>query len=242
MGYLVKLEVFEGPFDLLLSLIERAEIDILDIPIAQLADDYLDYLHQMQEHDLAVSGEFLVMATTLLQIKARMLLPKPPAIDGEEYDEEDPREDLVARLLEYKFYKEVANLLQEHYQAAEAVYPRIIPDDFSEKQPIFTNLIGENDPNCLALLLQEVLQALAESETVHEVGKRKRISLNECIAQIRLSLLAEKRATFSDLLIVKERYYIVTTFLAILELVRMCEIVVRQEHEFGEIYIELASQ
>ena len=123
MGYLVKLEVFEGPFDLLLSLIERAEIDILDIPIAQLADDYLDYLHQMQEHDLAVSGEFLVMATTLLQIKARMLLPKPPAIDGEEYDEEDPREDLVARLLEYKFYKEVANLLQEHYQAAEAVYP-----------------------------------------------------------------------------------------------------------------------
>lgn len=239
MGYLVKLEVFEGPFDLLLNLIEQAEIDILDIPIAQIAEEYLDYLQKMKELDLAVSGEFLVMATTLLQIKARMLLPKRPA-DEEDGEEEDPRESLVTRLLEYKFYKDVASLLQEYHEIAEVSYPRLLANDRQKKQPIFTNLVGETDPTCLAQLLEDVMQALAESETVHQVSNRTRISLNECIAQVRLSLLTAKKLIFSDLIIVKERYYIVTTFLAVLELVRMREVVVVQNKDFGEIHLQLA--
>ena len=125
MGYLVKLEVFEGQFDLLLSLIEQAEIDIMDIPIAQITEDYLEYLRQMQELDLVVSGDFLVMAATLLQIKAKMLLPKKPKTgDSDDIEEEeDPREQLVMQLLEYKFYKEAAQILQERAEQI-TVYPR----------------------------------------------------------------------------------------------------------------------
>ena len=95
MGYLVKLEIFEGPFDLLLSLIDKAEIDIMDIPIARITEDYLDYIRKMQELDLVVSGEFLVMAATLLQIKAQMLLPKKPPLapDAVGEEEADPREE-----------------------------------------------------------------------------------------------------------------------------------------------------
>lgn len=124
MSYLVKLEVFEGPFDLLLNLIEKAEIDIMDIPIARITEDYLDYLRQMQELDLVVSGDFLVMAATLLQIKAQMLLPKKPPADPdlEGEDEADPRAELVRQLLEYKFYKEVAQVLKERVDEV-AVFP-----------------------------------------------------------------------------------------------------------------------
>ena len=141
MGYLVKLEIFEGPFDLLLSLIEKAEIDIMDIPIARITEDYLDYLRQMQELDLVVSGDFLVMAATLLQIKAQMLLPKKPPADpdAEEEAEADPREELVRQLLEYKFYKEVAQILKEQADQV-AVFPGRISRRLLTRHP-FTSIV-----------------------------------------------------------------------------------------------------
>lgn len=238
MGYLVKLEIFEGPFDLLLNLIEKAEIDIFDIPIAQITDEYLDYLKQMQELDLVVSGDFLVMAATLLQIKAKMLLPVKPQ-DDEEVLEEDPREELVERLLEYKFYKEIANILQMKSQQAAVVYPRYFYEQSQYKPPIFTNPIGEADANTLEKMFSQVLQALKESETVTHIRRRR--SMAETIASIRLTMLKRKKVTFSELLVVKDRYYILVTFLAILELIRMREINAVQDHDFGEIKLVLLS-
>ncbi|NMB38328.1 MAG: segregation/condensation protein A [Firmicutes bacterium] len=237
MGYLVKLEIFEGPFDLLLNLIEKAEIDIFDIPIAQITEEYLDYLRKMQELDLVVSGDFLVMAATLLQIKAKMLLPAKPQTDEEE-PEEDPREELVERLLEYKFYKEIAEILQTKSQQAAGVYPRYFYDQSQHKSPIFTNPIGEADANTLAKLFSQVLQALKESKTVTHI-KRRRRSMAETIASIRLTMLKRNQVTFSELLIEKDRYYILMTFLAVLELVHMQEIKAVQEQDFGEIKLIL---
>jgi len=108
MGYLIQLEVYEGPFDLLLDLISKNEVDIWDIPIASITEQYLEYLYSLQEQNLAITGEFLVMAATLIRIKSRMLLPPEP-VEEDELDEDfDPRRELVEQLLRYKFIKEVS--------------------------------------------------------------------------------------------------------------------------------------
>ncbi len=239
MSYLVKLEIFEGPFDLLLNLIEKAEIDIFDIPIAHITEEYLDYLRQMQELDLVVSGDFLVMAATLLQIKAKMLLPPKPKTSEEE-SEEDPRQELVFRLLEYKFYKEVALALQDKSLQASGFYPRYFPENTQVKSRIFTNPVGDANASTLAKLFSQVLKALEEIETVTEIKRRK--SLAETVTSVRLTLLKRKHVKFSELLTIKDRQYILVTFLAVLELIKMREIQATQERVFGEInLVSLAS-
>ncbi|MFN7622023.1 MAG: segregation and condensation protein A, partial [Acidobacteriota bacterium] len=126
-NYRVRLEVFEGPLDLLLFLIRKDEIDIKDIPIARITEQYLEYLSLMQQLDIAVAGDFLVMASTLIYIKSKMLLPPPPpdaTPDGEESLLEDPRAELVARLLEYQKYKSAANMLYSRGEIEAACYTR----------------------------------------------------------------------------------------------------------------------
>lgn len=233
MSYLVKLEVFEGPFDLLLNLIEKAEIDIMDIPIARITEDYLDYLRQMQELDLVVSGDFLVMAATLLQIKAQMLLPKKPSADPdlEGEDEADPRAELVRQLLEYKFYKEVAQVLKERVDEV-AVFPRAYYEAL-DKAPIYTNCVGDADAEVLAGLFAQVLAALDESKKVTYI--KRDMSLAEAIANLRLILRQQQTVTFRELLVRKDRLFIIYTFLAVLELIKLREIYAIQERLFGEI-------
>ncbi len=235
MGYLVRLEIFEGPFDLLLNLIERDEIDILDIPIAKIAQEYLVYLKQMQEQDLVISGDFLVMAATLLQIKARMLLPHNPEVVATE-DEQDPREELVGRLLEYKFFKEISTLLVDKWQLTATLYPRVVRRG-EKKDPIYTNLIGDISIDQLAKLYEQVLQVVDDEDPVQKIHRR--VSLQECIARVRQRLLAVKEGTFTELVTVKERYWVILTFLAVLELVRKREILAVQDGEFGEIYLQI---
>lgn len=234
MGYLVKLEIFEGPFDLLLSLIDKAEIDIMDIPIAQITEDYLDYLRQMQELDLVVSGDFLVMAATLLQIKAQMLLPKKPPLDPDSVGEEeaDPREELVRKLLEYKFYKEVAQILKEQADQV-AVFPRAYFEANSEQAPIYVNCVGDVDAKVLAGLFAQVLAALDESNKVTYI--KRDLSLAEAISKLRLTLAERKSVVFSELLVQKDRIFIIYTFLAVLELIKLREIYAIQDRLFGDI-------
>ena len=233
MGYLVKLEVFEGPFDLLLNLIDQAEIDIMDIPIAQITEDYLGYLRRMQELDLVVSGDFLVMAATLLQIKAKMLLPKKPKLDENDTDdEEDPRDQLVMQLLEDKFYKEAAEILKNRAEEI-TVFPRVYPEPSEQKPPVFANPVGDADARTLANMFAQVLSALEESKKVSYV--KRGLSVAECIGNIRLTLLKQESVSFSDLLVHRDRAFIVVTFLAVLELVRMREINAVQKHDFGDI-------
>lgn len=233
MSYLIKLDMFEGPFDLLLSLIERHEIDIMDIPIAQIAEEYLNSLQQMQEMDLVISGDFLVMAATLLQIKAKMLLPKKRVVVDDEELEEDPRSELVERLLEYKFYKQAAQMLNEFGESASEVYPRSA-SQVIEKSPVFLNPVGATDIHILTKLFAQVLDATTETEQVHHI-KRAQLSVPESIVKVRLTLLKHKRVRFSDLLVSRDKFYIIVTFLAILELVRMHEIRAVQDEDFSDI-------
>ena len=174
MAYQIRLEGFEGPFDLLFHLIEKNEVDIYDIPIAKITEQYIEYIEAMQMFDLDVASEFLVMAANLLSIKARMLLPKPPPeeqdpdTDAEDYD---PRDELVEKLLEYKKYKLAAGYLQEKETYMGKVYTR------PNEPEMFAHLFREENPlqgvsmDSIMEALQEVLRRAVDREFVGEIPR-----------------------------------------------------------------------
>ena len=145
MGIKIKLDMFEGPLDLLLHLIKKAEVDIYDIPIAEIAEQYIAYLKAMEELDLEVASEFLVMAATLLEIKSKMLLPKVRNVEDETSADEDPREELIRKLVEYKKYKEFAEQLKsiEVHNTIFFKPPEII-DDIENTEVFFNNITLED--------------------------------------------------------------------------------------------------
>lgn len=233
MTYKVKLEVFEGPLDLLLYLIKKDELDIHDIPIAKITEQYLEYLELMKILDLNIAGEFLVMAATLMHIKSRMLLP-PEALVPEEEEEEDPRAELVRKLLEYKKFKEAAGQL--------SVMER-------EQAKIFVRLPGEQDrqdaeeTQYFEASLFDLLSAFAKAmknvprEIFHEIIKDE-FTVEGKIHDILHMLVKEQIIHLVNLFErAKNKLEIIATFLAILELIRVKEIVVVQEHLFGEIQV-----
>jgi segregation and condensation protein A len=225
----VALPVFTGPLDLLLHLIQRDEIEIRDIPIAKITREYLDTLELMRELDLEVAGEFLVMAATLMRIKARMLLP--PAIMDEE--EEDPREGLVRQLLEYRRFKEAARDLERLEGERRHLFDRGAPAQLEDPSD------GELQPVSLFRLLDAlkgVLQRQAPA-FVHTITAEP-ITLEEAIAVIRSSMGPGGRALFEEVLVHFEtRLEKITAFLGLLELLKQERIAVTQEELFGPIWI-----
>ncbi|MBI4974342.1 MAG: segregation/condensation protein A [Candidatus Omnitrophica bacterium] len=232
MTYKVKLEVFEGPLDLLLYLIKKEEIDIYDIPIAKITDQYLEYLEFMKLLDLNIAGEFLVMAATLMHIKSRMLLPPDQAAPEEE--EKDPRAELVKRLLEYKKFKEAAAELSHMESKQKHFFARISLD--KDKVPVTSDDFFEASLFDLITAFTKVLKDIPK-DIFHEVIKDE-YTVSEKIHDI-LHLLVEKTAiNFGDLFkVAKSKMEIITTFLAVLELIRLKEIVARQASPFSEIEI-----
>lgn len=236
MGYIIDLEVYQGPFDLLLGLIDKQEIDIWDIPIAQITREFLDYIHTLRERKLAISGDFIVMAATLLEIKAKMLLPSTPVDEEDEESLIDPRERLVEQLLQYKFFKEVAGLLQERGAQAANVYLRGFEHSSINSRPVFLEPIGEIGVHELAKLFFAMLDDIEKSEKqVHAINRR--ITLYEKIRDVRLKLLENKELNFESLFDERTRYSVVICFLAVLELIRTGEIKVKQYGHFGGIFI-----
>lgn len=233
--YQVDLEVYQGPFDLLLDLIDSQQIDIWDIPIARIARQYLAELQRMQELDLTVGSEFLVMAATLLEIKAKMLLPTHDR-DTDESEEEDPREALVARLLEYKMYKEIAGYFKDQEQALAGCLTRGWMPEQADARPMFTNPVGVSLDR-LVRAFSQVLEAAQSQEAVQEI--QRRISLEERIGQLRLRFAAQSVIPFSQLFEHRQRWDMIVTFLAILELIRVGELRGRQRGTFAEIRLEL---
>lgn len=234
MGYVIQLEAYQGPFDLLLDLIKQNEIDIWDIPIATITEQYLEYLYSLQEMNLAITGEFLVMAATLIRIKARLLLPKE-ALPEEEGEEEDPRIQLVEQLLRYKFFKETAQVLQEHYQASSRSYgrgQRVLPGDVS---PVFLSPMGNITLDELSAIYHGLLVEIEKEPAVHSVATR--ISVQERLALVRLQMVGEPNLNFTRLLQSTAPEEVVVTFLAVLELVRMGEVRVVQNEFLGDIEI-----
>lgn len=238
MAYQIKLEVFEGPFDLLFHLIEKNEVDIYDIPIARITEQYLEYVSMMQMLDLELASEFLVMAANLLSIKARMLLPKPPVSIDETDDEFDPREELVEKLLEYKKFKLMAGFLQEKEIFMNKVYTR------TNDEEMFCHLFSEENPlegismQSLISALHEVLDRASETELKGEIP-REEVSIKDKMKEIMRRLFFHNRSVaFRDLFKpAVSRVEIIVTFLAILELIKLGKIKAYQAKAFGDIMI-----
>lgn len=241
MKMLYKLDIFEGPLDLLLHLIDKAEVDIYNIPIREITDQYLEYVQAMQELELDVASEFLVMAATLLSIKSKMLLPKPPVIelDDELYAEEDidPRMELVQKLLEYRKYKSIADELREKEVARSQVYTRE-PEDLTP----FLSKKQENPVQGLSIMdvfiaFQRTLRRMSSRTSVARI-RRDEISVKDRMKEILTMLDLRKKLFFSKIFEYElEREEIVVTFLALLELMKRNVITCHQSRTFEEIVI-----
>ena len=226
-----KLPRFEGPLDLLLHLIKRDEMDIYDIPIAHITAQYLQYIEIMRMLDLDVAGDFLVMAATLMRIKAKMLLPLPKSDDEE--DEGDPREELVQRLLEYRLYKEASGTLKEQEAIRRSIFERgMVPtEDDAGPLPLA--------PATLFDLLEALNRVLARrpERGVYEV-RTEIWDIEDKMSLIARTVAEEGQLLFSTIMSqARERMEIVVAFMALLELVKMGRIVVVQDANFADILI-----
>jgi len=237
MQMVLHLPVFEGPLDLLLHLVRENRVSITDIPIALITDQYLEYLRMMEELDLEVASEFLVMAATLLEIKSRMLLPKPLRLEGEEDGEEDPRAQLVAKLVEYQQYKALVETLQT-WEAERKQWFFRSPDapmpDYELPIPL-----GELTPLHLLRALERLLAEAVDAPPPAISIPHKRISLRLKIVEVWRHLQSAKDGLrFEDLLNAPfTKWDVLLTFLAVLELMRQGRVDARQEVLFGEIIL-----
>lgn len=233
----VKLNVYDGPLDLLLDLIKKNEMDIYDIKVAEITSQYLEYLKQIKQLDLEVAGEFIVMAATLIYIKSKMLLPQ----DGtaEDDDGTDPRAELVRKLLEYQAFKHAARELGLLEDERGKVFTRQLSEYYLSDLDAQDIDIDNFSANLYDLLsaFQTVI-AKAGKENVHEVFEQI-VTIEEKISEIRTRLLDSKKVVFSELFSQGwTRNLLIVTFLAVLEIVRTKVARVTQEKQYGEIYIE----
>jgi segregation and condensation protein A len=228
-GYTVKVDIFEGPLDLLLHLIKQNQLDIYDIPIALVTEQYLEYIRIMKALDLTIAGEFLVMAATLMYIKSRMLLPVP--VEDEEEEGEDPRAELVQRLVEYKRFKEAALHLSHQALLGRDVFIRPAQEIETETGEIEADLFHLIDA------LRELLKQ-QKIDDFHEVTL-ERISLREKIRELYERLQGVREAVpFSELFSpLSSRVELIITFLAVLELIRSGMVRVYQRDTFGPLWV-----
>jgi segregation and condensation protein A len=223
---------FDGPLDLLLHLIRQEQVNIYDIPVARIANEYLRYLQLMQELDIAVAGDFLVMAATLIELKTKMLLPRDPFAAAEE--EEDPRKDLVDQLLEYQKYKAAAQMLWSRATVERAVFKRAEIETDKNNPEVTVGLFD------LLKVFQEIL-ARHKEEVLMEI-EREEISMADMLERLRNMVMSagelNLRVFFER---ARSRRELVVAFLSVLELVRTTEIKLIQEQTFGDIFAKVPS-
>jgi len=233
--YRVSLDVYTGPLDLLLHLIRKEEVDIWDIPIARITDQYLKHIEMLKSLDLNMAGEFLVMAATLMHIKSKMLLPST----GEEEEEEDPRMELVHQLLEYRRFKEAALELQRCAERQSQRLPAAAHPEEIEPEP------SKEIEEVSAWDLLEAFERLVRQTGAvkpHQVTRRD-LPVDIYIERLLSVLNVRKRICFSEIFRErKEKIHMIGTFLALLELVHRGKIRAHQEQDFGDIYIELLEE
>jgi segregation and condensation protein A len=236
MTYRLQLSNFEGPLDLLLHLIRLNEVDIYDIPISTVAEQFVEYLEMMQELDLDLASEFLLMAATLMEIKSRMLLPTDP--DAEE-PEEDPRFELIEQILEYKKYKDLSGHLGERADEESGVFTRTSKEDIDDEtgEPMFEVSIFE-----LMQAFKKVLEYTAV-ESFREITLEE-FSIEDKMQELRERLLEKNNMLLEEIFEgqTRTKAVLIVTFLALLELVRLKEVAARQKAQFGEIRLFLAKK
>jgi len=230
----IQLAQFEGPLDLLLYLIRKEEMDIMDIPIHKITTQYLDYIKLMKELDLEVAGEFVAMAATLIQIKSRMLLPQYDE-NGEVVENEDPRKELVQRLLEYQKYQEAAKLLYERPLLGRDVWSRGVREKMEAPEE---EVVIEDNPVFSLITAYRRVVRTAKTK-VHQVAAKLQ-SIAQRILQIRDRLVIGHKVAMSDLIDSSEdrRRQVLITFLSILELGKMGLVSLFQTEIYQEIYVE----
>lgn len=243
MAIPIKLEAFEGPLDLLLHLIEKNKIDIYDIPIVTITEQYLDYIRQMDTDDMNVMSEFLVMAATLIDIKCKMLLPKEADENGEE---EDPRAELVQKLLEYKLYKYMSlELRDRQVDAAKNLYrEQMLPPEVAlYKQPVdYEQLIGDMTLNRLHEIFKSIVRR--QEDKIDPIRsnygniEKEEIDMDEKLLYVEAYAKEHKQFSFRKLMErQKSKMEVIVTFLIILELMKTGKITIRQENIFDDIMI-----
>lgn len=243
MAIPVKLEVFEGPLDLLLYLIDKNKVDIYDIPIVEITAQYLEYIRAMEQEDMNVVSEFLVMAATLLDIKCRMLLPKEVNEDGEE---EDPRAELVQQLLEYKMYKYMSYGLKDKMTETGNVFCRSLslPEEVQQyKAPVdHEELIGDTTLQMLHSIFKDIMKRQVDrvDPIRSQYGNivRDEVDVERKTIYIEEYIKTRKNFSFRDLLERQSsKLEVVVTFLVILELMKTGKVTIKQDELFDDIYI-----
>lgn len=243
MGIPVKLQVFEGPLDLLLHLIDKNKIDIYDIPIVEITNQYMEYINAMDKEDLNIMSEFLLMAATLLDIKCRMLLPREVNEEGEE---EDPRRELVEQLLQYKMYKYMSYELRDRQVDGQRMMYKTatLPKEVQEYvEPVdLDSLLSDLSLGKLNRIFRDVMRRQTEKidPIRSKYGKieKEEVTLPEKLLYVEEYARVHRNFSFRDLLEKQSsKFQVIVTFLAILELMKVGKIQIRQEHTFDDILI-----
>lgn len=236
MEYEVKIDAFEGPLDLLLHLIKESKVDIWDIKIVDITNQYLDYIKAMENLNLNVASEYLVMASELVEMKSKMLLPREKVETEEE--EEDPREVLINRLIEYQKYKDMTNQFKELETLRQEFYTKA-PDslkEYADEGTIVSNDVTLDD---LMLAFQKFLERKKKDAPLSTTVTKREITVEERRNSIKSILKKKGKVDFFELFEEVTKEYIVVTFLAILEMARKSELVIYQENDFDKITVEV---
>lgn len=240
MSYKVKLKSFEGPFDLLVYLIENAQMSIYDIEISRITGQYLDYIRAMKEMDIAVSTEFMVLASSLIEIKSKMILPRLNE-DGGEAPSEDPRSELVERLIEYKRYKKAAQILQEQEEFAAGVFQKPQEDisEYSEQPDEYLSLDLKQFANAFNSFIQRK-QRIESVKRHYTKIEREKHSVESRMGYIAGKLREKLGRVFSFKELIqdkKNRYDVVITFISLLEMAKNHIVCVKQDSTYGNIEV-----
>ena len=232
--YEITIDNFSGPLDLLLHLIKQSKMDIMNIKLEVIIDEYLDYINKMSEMNLDVASSYLVMASELLEIKSKMLLPK----EEEDEEEEDPKERLINRLILYQQYKEQIDSFKELENERSTYYTKI-PSNLDEYQTDEKKaLISDVTLDDLVKAFENFLERIDLEKPVHTKVTKKELSVEDRIVNIKSKFKKQKRIDFFDLFEVKTKEYVVVTFLAILEMAKNRELIIYQEDNFDNIVCE----
>lgn len=235
MDYKITIDQFEGPLDLLLHLIKESNIDICDISIVEITNQYLDYINAMESMNLDIASEYIVMAAELIEIKSSILLPKPEKFESD--FEEDPRERLINKLLDYKQYKEMTSIFKEMEGNRKEMHTKE-PSDLKnygiDFEPKLSDDVTLND---LMDALNKFLENKSKNKPLNTKITSKEYSVSKRSSEIRNIIKKKKKIEFSELFDFITKEYLVVTFLSILDLTRKQEINVKQDSNFDKIYI-----
>lgn len=233
-----KINEFEGPLDLLLHLIKESKMDIMNIEIEKITEQYMAYLDSQEKMNLEIASEYLVLASELIEIKSKLLLPNVKIDDEGEEVEEDPREELVRRLLEYQAYKEITKELQKREEIRSQIYTKI-PENYANYCDGKVEVKVEYEIDDLVNALRNYLLRKKESKPLNTKVTVNEITVSSRRHDIRNILKTKRRISFFELFPIVSKDYIVATFLAVLEMAKSQELVIKQEENFGEIICEV---